>query len=228
MAAQKLEAEPRLTSVATDVLEWARRVARAVNGTLDDNAAEGMLIAQAAPPGQFSQFMLTAAPAGWIAGDGSTIGNVGSGASRANVDTLALFTVWWSQFSDAQLPILTSAGGASTRGASAAADWAALKRLTVFDVRSRFPRNANGSSVAVGANYADAFQGHFHDIQSGIATAFGPAYTGIVVGAYIATEAMASRGTIAVAPTGDGVNGAPRIAAETRPVNFGVLGCFKL
>lgn len=102
-----------------------------------------------ATTGDFKHAMRASAPTGWITASGATtIGNVGSGATRANVDTLALFTLWWTNFNDALCPILTSAGGASTRGASAAADWAALKRLTVFDASDRVMRVPGGIQAA--------------------------------------------------------------------------------
>lgn len=76
-------------------------------------------------------------PSAHVWGNGMTIGNVGSGAGRANLDAWLLFQVFWSSLVDAESPMLTSAGAASSRGASAAADWAALKRLTVPDHRDR-------------------------------------------------------------------------------------------
>lgn len=96
--------------------------------------------------------MDTSANAGWVAMNGGTIGNASSGATRANADTLALFTLWWGVYTDAQCPLLTSAGAGSTRGASAAADYAANKRMTVFDARDRVPRvagtiQANGTKL---------------------------------------------------------------------------------
>lgn len=77
-------------------------------------------------------------PTGYIWGSGKTIGNATSGATeRANDDTLLLFTLFWSDFSDSILPIYTSAGAASTRGASASSDFAAGKRISVPDKRGR-------------------------------------------------------------------------------------------
>ena len=62
---------------------------------------------------------------GWIYLVGG-IGETGSGASqRANSDTLSLYTIIWNQIANAEAPV---AGG---RGASAAADFAALKALTM-------------------------------------------------------------------------------------------------
>lgn len=121
--------------------------------------------------GDFKWRQAQSAGAGWIAATGGTIGNVGSGAtSRANADTLALFTLWWTDYTDAQLPIQTVTGAASTRGASAAADWAAGKRLTVFDVRGRFiraPGTINGITFVNGTSYATSTQDHNHKMPIG-------------------------------------------------------------
>jgi hypothetical protein len=69
---------------------------------------------------------------GWIKLNGQTIGNAGSGASqRANADTSALFTWIWANCPDAHCPVI---GG---RGATAAADFAANKQITVLDMRAR-------------------------------------------------------------------------------------------
>src|SRR5688500_5289623 len=92
-------------------------------------------------PGQISFHARTTAPTGWIKANGGTIGNASSGGTtRANADTATLFTLLWEQFSNTILPIFTSAGVASTRGANAAADFAANKRLTIHDARGEFLR----------------------------------------------------------------------------------------
>lgn len=73
---------------------------------------------------------------GWIWADGKTIGNASSNATgRANADTFDLFALTWAGYSNALRPIYTSAGVLSTRGASAAADYAANKAITVRDMR---------------------------------------------------------------------------------------------
>lgn len=78
------------------------------------------------------------APTGWIFTDGKTIGNASSGATgRANADTINLFTLLWDSTTNIEFPIQDSTGGASTRGASAAADFAANKRFPLPDVRGR-------------------------------------------------------------------------------------------
>lgn len=92
-----------------------------------------------ASTGDFKQRAAASFPAGWVRANGGTIGNTGSGATRANADTLALFTLWWTDFTDADVPIQTSTGAVSTRGVSATADFAANKRMTVPVVADASP-----------------------------------------------------------------------------------------
>ena len=66
----------------------------------------------------------TVADTGWIiAGTNITIGNTGSGATHAGADYEALYLLLWANVSDTYAPVTTG------RGATAAADWAALKPL---------------------------------------------------------------------------------------------------
>lgn len=75
----------------------------------------------------------TTAPTGWILfSEGGTIGDGSSSATvRANADTLDLFTVFWNAYNNTICPV---SGG---RGASAAADFAAHKRLQLPPCGSR-------------------------------------------------------------------------------------------
>lgn len=84
------------------------------------------------PSGTIMPMARLSAPTGWLLVDGKTIGSSASGAtSRANDDTLSLFTELWN-FPAASVPIYTNTGAASTRGASAAVDFAAGKRIALF------------------------------------------------------------------------------------------------
>ncbi|MDM9643885.1 hypothetical protein [Rhizobium sp. S163] len=68
--------------------------------------------------------------AGWVRGNGRTIGSATSGASeRANSDVQPLFEFLWN--ADANLVVV---GG---RGGSSLADWSANKQLTLPDFRGR-------------------------------------------------------------------------------------------
>jgi microcystin-dependent protein len=72
----------------------------------------------------------------WMLCDGRTIGTAGSGATaRANGDMQGLFIHLWTWFTNTELPIQDSAGTPTTRGASAAADFTAQKRLPLPDLR---------------------------------------------------------------------------------------------
>lgn len=127
-------------------------------------------VANAAPTGAVQDFRLKSPPPGWIKENGGTIGNAASGATtRANADTEALFTAYWTQYTNAELPIFTNTGAASTRGASAAVDFAAGKRMSIHDSRTRFRRGADDglgydATLVVGLAQADAFKAHTHGV----------------------------------------------------------------
>jgi len=181
------------------------------------------------PTGEFSFFQLLAPPEGWIVANGSTIGNVGSGATLADATTLALFTAWWG-YTDTQLPILTSTGAASTRGASAAADWAALKRLTVFDLTDdRFPVGANGVGTLNGTKYVDQLQGHGHSVNlpNDSAGSSGLKFTISGTANKISNTAQGVTTLEAQALVDIGF-GSPRVGTKTLPPRLGMLPCYKL
>jgi hypothetical protein len=68
----------------------------------------------------------TAADTGWVLMNDGSIGNASSGATtRASADTEDLFTLLWTNTANAQCPV------SSGRGASAAADFAANKTITL-------------------------------------------------------------------------------------------------
>lgn len=78
----------------------------------------------------------TSAPDGCIVPNGGTIGSAASGATnRANADTADLFAFYWRLTNNTDYPIQDSAGAASTRGASAEADFAANKRFPLPNVQ---------------------------------------------------------------------------------------------
>jgi len=178
------------------------------------------------PPGQIAPFALASAPTGWLKANGGTIGSATSGGTlRANADVSALFTALWTDFSNTILPIQDSAGAASTRGASAAADFAANKRMPVFDLRGEFIRgldDGRGIDAArvEGSLQLDQMQGHYHSN-----TVYG--------GSGGATSTTGGNGTAAntvsnvTAPITDGTNGTPRTGTETRPRNVALLVCIK-
>ncbi|MGV3727734.1 hypothetical protein [Hydrogenophaga sp.] len=215
---------PAPNSAATR-LEWRNSLGfTALGNTLatvaDQAAAQAAVGVTPRETGEVVSFARSSAPTGWVKANGGTIGSAASGATlRANADTLALYTLLWNEFPQAILAIQTSAGGASTRGASAAADFAANKRLPVHDLRGEFPRGwDDGRGVdggrALGSAQSHAFQQHSHAYSVGVGGTGGanPAYTPVG-----ATSGDTASTALAGAPN-----------TETRPRNVALLYCIKL
>lgn len=131
----------RQSSVMTAA--WANAVSQILGiNVLDDGdvanlTAELILaIKTAAAPastGDLKLTLKTAADAGWVLCNDGTIGNGASGATaRANADTAALFSLLWTNFTDALCPVLPAG-----RGASAALDFAANKTIGLTKVLGR-------------------------------------------------------------------------------------------
>jgi hypothetical protein len=79
-------------------------------------------------------------PNGYLWVNGCTIGDASSGATgRANADTIDLYTVLWkaANVTYSQIQLYTSSGSTTTKGATAAADFAAHKQLSLPDRRDR-------------------------------------------------------------------------------------------
>lgn len=89
------------------------------------------------PVGSFRAYSGLTAPVGWLLCDASTIGNTGSGSTRTGADYRELYEHLWNNIGTSALSIFTSAGAPTTKGGSASADWAALKRIGLPDVRGR-------------------------------------------------------------------------------------------
>jgi hypothetical protein len=91
-------------------------------------------------PGQIQtgtpvQSLISTVPYGYVAANALTVGNPSSNATnRANSDTQFLFNFLWA-LPASVCPIYTSSGTASTRGASAAADYAANKAIAVPNMK---------------------------------------------------------------------------------------------
>jgi microcystin-dependent protein len=102
--------------------------------------ASGQALVSSLPIGIIMDWAGLTAPTNWLLCSGGTVGNSASGATlRASnsPDTQTLFSLLWDSFGNAELPIQDSAGTATVRGASAAADFAANKRMPVPDLRGR-------------------------------------------------------------------------------------------
>lgn len=143
---------------------------RALARAISDPVA---IASSATPSGTIAYFHLSAAPSGWLKLNGSTIGSAASGAGYANDGTSGLFAALWA---DPNLAILTSSGGASTRGASAAADFAANKRITMPDWRGEFPRGLDDgrgvdASRALGSAQAADIAAHAHTASTTVTSA---------------------------------------------------------
>lgn len=121
----------------------------------------------------------TTAPTHHLICNGDTIGDASSGSTaRANSDTETLFNLLWSSFADAQLPIYDSAGGASTRGASALADWNAHKRMSLPNLKGKVIVGLNSAETEFDTNGETGGEkthqltvaempAHTHDIRCG-------------------------------------------------------------
>jgi hypothetical protein len=205
------------------------------------------------PAGAVQPFARSTAPSGWLAANGSTIGSASSGATNASADYSALFAVLWDNWTNTDLPILDSAGAASTRGASASADFAANKRLPLPDLCGIFVRGS-GSQTISGTSYSGTFAAksadalkththtfsatsggeslqHGHTVNSIITTGFGGSSANITTGGggyridNVATTFNGSGHTHSVSGTTG--NPSTGTSTETRPANIALLYCIK-
>lgn len=124
------------------------------------------------PAGFVGHHFGTTAPEGYVRRNGLTIGNAGSGATeRANADCAQLFAQIWNSTSNAGDFIIQDSGGTPTvRGVSAAADFAAGKRMPLPNDLGRFDRgwNYTGGGINAGTDLAsaanDSLRSHTHPI----------------------------------------------------------------
>jgi microcystin-dependent protein len=92
----------------------------------------------------------TTADVGWVMMNDGTIGDASSGGTtRANADTVNLFTLLWNNVSNANCPV---SGG---RGGSAAADFAAHKTINLPLVLGRASASAGAGSGLTSRALAD-------------------------------------------------------------------------
>lgn len=163
--------------------------------------------------------LYTSAPTGWVKCNGGSIGSASSGATtRANADTSALFTLIWTNTATADCAIQDSSGAGTTKGASAAADFAANKRLVLPDMRANFLRGLDdGRGVDTGramASYAaDTVGAHVHSITPPAAS--GEAGSG--------STTTGSGGVESITPYNTASTG-----TETAPKNIAALAVIKL
>jgi hypothetical protein len=110
------------------------------------------------------------APPGYVKANGMTIGNSASGATnRADADTRELFFHYWAQYDNTNKVIQDSAGLPTTRGLTAAADWAANKRMPVLEHRGEWRRGLDDGrgidpSRALGSHQDGQNSSHSHTL----------------------------------------------------------------
>lgn len=140
-----------LATATTSIYGTTRLAVKAdfVSGGSSTNVPTAPQVAQFGfETGDWKGRTLSSLPTGWIWACGN-IGNASSGATnRANADTQDLFTAYWNDAAynytgttatGAALQVYSSTGTAVAKGASAAADWAANRRIDVPDFRDRVP-----------------------------------------------------------------------------------------
>jgi len=165
--------------------------------------------------GAVMPFLRSAAPTGWVKGNGGTIGDASSGGTtRANADTADLFALLWA-LDATNFPITDSAGSASSRGASAAVDYALHKRLPLPNLRAEFVRGLDDSrgvdtSRLLGSAQVEMIGPHSHPIST-----YSSGFAG--------TKALTGLNT-----TGTTVNTDDNTGTENRPRNIALLYCIKL
>lgn len=191
------------------------------NGAILPAHLGGTLSGGIAITGQVGQFFQKTAPVGWVWADGGTIGSASSGATnRANSDCHDLFVHVWNNADDTDCPVL---GG---RGFSAEDDWNAHRQITLPDSRDRFSRAWGATALdagrKVGSIQADQMQGF-------AITAMNVTHSPANVAVPSSGIPLSIYNSTALTPKTDGVNGTPRLGAETRPVNISLgIVCLKL
>ncbi|HEX7126428.1 MAG TPA: hypothetical protein VF406_11770 [Thermodesulfobacteriota bacterium] len=99
---------------------------------LRDAIRNMILTLQGFTTGDVKPTLKAVADPGWVMLNDGSIGNASSGATtRAHADTEALFTLLWTNVTNSWCPVQDSMGTPVARGASAAADFAANRRLVL-------------------------------------------------------------------------------------------------
>lgn len=177
--------------------------------------------------GEVKMYAGTAAPTYYLEANGGTIGDGSSGGTaRANADTETLFSLLWNGTANADLPIQDSAGVASTRGANAAADFAAHKRLPLPDFRDYFPRGKSGSRANLSAQDF-ATQDHDHYVNQGSDLASVAVYNALAPSTNVmagGNNAGTAGSPLSIGPMLENTEGGTlKTATETRPKNIALM-----
>lgn len=101
-----------------------------------------------ASTGDVKATLKTTADNGWLMCNDQTIGNVNSNADNVGFSVKSLYALIWGAVSTTFAPIYTSAGVLDTKGASAEADFNALKRLALTKTLGRVIASAGNCILA--------------------------------------------------------------------------------
>lgn len=165
-------------------------VPTAANDDVSNQAASTAFVQNLVPPGVVFPYAGPIPPTGWLLADGSAV---------SRTVYARLFTAIGTTY---------GAGDGSTT-------------FNLPELRGEFLRGLdNGRGVdagrTLGSAQADAMQGHGHDLYGELNTAASGSNKS-TVGTSGGSTQLASNSVRG--PISDGVNGTPRIAAETRPAN---------
>lgn len=123
------------------------------------------LVAGLVPSGTVAFTLALTSPAGWLLFNDGTIGNVGSGAVYANANAQNVFEMLYA-LSDADCPLFTITGAATTRAAqgAAATAWAAGCRVSMPLVLGRALAAAGSGAGLKARNVGDVVGEETHTL----------------------------------------------------------------
>lgn len=182
---------PKGAVLSSKIVPGYRWLSTAENNTTDPDAGGAGWVQD---PGQTLtgtplQQLTSTVPFGYVAANGLTVGNAASNATnRANADTQFLFAFIWTNCAPAACAIFTSTGSGSTRGANAAADYAANKAIAT--------PNMNGAGLVGADSMAGSSSTNLNGVPIVTGTTTAP---GSIVGGNLHTPAASD--LPAVAPT---------------------------
>lgn len=163
--------------------------------------------------GLVAPFMSTYCPTGWIGTNGGENNDVGEYEDYIFQDTY---------------PVLYERAGAF--GVSGGQTWGGGSRwYRLPDFRGYFLRVKSSGLRdtefrVIGSTQSDTFQGHYHNFYAQATNGAGGTHGAVRTNTY--SDSNADGPVVTTAKT-DGVNGTPRISAETRPKNIAFLFCVK-
>lgn len=126
-----------------------------------NGAGDGYELGGGFPVGTVAATLAASAPAGWLLLDGKTLGDAGSSADHADAGYEALFVLLYDSMANSEAPV---SGG---RGASAAADWAAGKRIALPDLRGRAPIGSGSGAGLTARTHGGSGGAESHVLTTG-------------------------------------------------------------